>query len=1192
VNWLNPAGGDWDTGSNWSGGVVPGPADDVTIGVAGITVTHAVAVADAVHSLHSSAGIEIDAGSVSLSSASEIDAALTVSAALAGSDLTVTGLFTLSGGTVTAIGGPATLTAAGGAWFAGVVVADGYSLVLPVGKTAEMPAFLNLVNGAQFENYGTLEIFDGNHGLGGGVGTSLDNYGAVITAVSDPVYADYINVPFNNYGTVADDEGALQIGSVGNAYTGSAGSSISGAAGTSLRIAGPTVLAASSSLATAGAVQFGAPLGAAVSLAGSYSAAATTVQSLDNSYAPASVIMTGPVGGLGDVQVSGFAVLDVSGAVLAPAARTLSSLTLQDGTLRATGDLTATASFFIDGRPDALVAVGGPATLTVLGGASVIGGFLDGYSLVVPAGHAATITGGDITFLLDGARIENAGALTLASVDLRGDATAALDNTGSIEVSGPSYGSGPAVRIPFNNAGSVALDTGASLVIDTVPFTGYAGSSITGAVGSAITFAGPTALAAGSSLATAGAVQFAAHLGAGVSVAGSYSAAATSVRPVYVPYATDPAVLTGPVGGLGDVTVLGYPAFAVLDVSGAVLAPAARTLGGLHLESGSLRATGDLTATASFYIDRRPDSLVAVGGPATLTVLGGASVSGGFLDGYSLAVPAGHAATVTGGDVTFLLDGARIENAGALTLAGADLRGDAAAALDNTGSIRVDGAGYPGNGSAVRVPFNNLGSVTLDATFFLLVDSVPFTNAGTVDIIGGPLQFYPASNTYVQTAGSTILDGGNLAGTIDIEGGVLMGNGTVFGSVHNAGQVSPGFSPGLITISGDYTQTALGSYAVEIGGLNAGTQYDQLSVSGNEALAGALNVTLVNGFVPSLGESFTILHNTSGTAMSGTFAGLPDGTTINGTFRINYVGGDVVLTYTPSSLSGTVFADFNDDGQVDFGEKGISGVQISLTGKDDLGNAVNLSQTTDSDGSYGFLNLRPGNYYLTETQPAGWLQGIDTVGTAGGTLISTDQFFIQLAAGVDGMNYNYGEQPGSTGAVQKGQAAGIGFWNNKNGQALIKSFNGGTGHQLADWLAATLPNTFGIHAGSNNVAGWSNAQIAALFQQDFLLKGVKLDAQVLATALNVYATNATLDATGVSAQYGFTVHGNGVGTAAVNVGTSGDAFGVANNTTMTVMDLLVAADAQAVNGVLYGGNATKRKEANDVFSAVNQAGGL
>jgi hypothetical protein len=78
----------------------------------------------------------------------------------------------------------------------------------------------------------------------------------------------------------------------------------------------------------------------------------------------------------------------------------------------------------------------------------------------------------------------------------------------------------------------------------------------------------------------------------------------------------------------------------------------------------------------------------------------------------------------------------------------------------------------------------------------------------------------------------------------------------------------------------------------------------------------------------------------------------------------------------------------------------------------------------------------------------------------------------------------------------------------------------------------------------------------------------------------------------VAAQYGFRVSGAGAGTATVNVGANGAAFGVANNSTLTLMDLLLAADAQTVNGVLYNGNATKRNEANIVFSAVNQGGDI
>ena len=55
---------------------------------------------------------------------------------------------------------------------------------------------------------------------------------------------------------------------------------------------------------------------------------------------------------------------------------------------------------------------------------------------------------------------------------------------------------------------------------------------------------------------------------------------------------------------------------------------------------------------------------------------------------------------------------------------------------------------------------------------------------------------------------------------------------------------------------------------------------------------------------------------------------------------------------------------------------------------------------------------------------------------------------------------------------------------------------------------------------------------------------------------------------------------------------NGDAFGVANNTTLTVNAWLAAVNQRAVNGVLYNGNTNKWREANDVFSALNEAGGL
>src|SRR5207248_3213778 len=56
---------------------------------------------------------------------------------------------------------------------------------------------------------------------------------------------------------------------------------------------------------------------------------------------------------------------------------------------------------------------------------------------------------------------------------------------------------------------------------------------------------------------------------------------------------------------------------------------------------------------------------------------------------------------------------------------------------------------------------------------------------------------------------------------------------------------------------------------VEIGGLTVGTQYDRLSVMGTATLGGTLNVTLINGYTPTSGDSFTPV---SYMMRSGTFA--------------------------------------------------------------------------------------------------------------------------------------------------------------------------------------------------------------------------------------------------------------------------------------------------------------------------------
>lgn len=109
----------------------------------------------------------------------------------------------------------------------------------------------------------------------------------------------------------------------------------------------------------------------------------------------------------------------------------------------------------------------------------------------------------------------------------------------------------------------------------------------------------------------------------------------------------------------------------------------------------------------------------------------------------------------------------------------------------------------------------------------------------------------------------------------------------------------------------------------------------------------------------------------------------------------------------PASLSGNVYFDQNNDGFFDSDEPGIGGVEITLTGP------VTLTTTTAADGSWSFTNLPPGDYTVTEVQPGGWVDGMDAVGTVGGSSVGVNandvNSAVTLGPGDAGINYNFGE---------------------------------------------------------------------------------------------------------------------------------------------------------------------------------------
>lgn len=168
-----------------------------------------------------------------------------------------------------------------------------------------------------------------------------------------------------------------------------------------------------------------------------------------------------------------------------------------------------------------------------------------------------------------------------------------------------------------------------------------------------------------------------------------------------------------------------------------------------------------------------------------------------------------------------------------------------------------------------------------------------------------------------------------------------------------------------------------------------------------------------------------------------------------------------------------------------------------------------------------------------------------------------------------------------TNDLKSGDTATIGFWANKNGQGIINCLNGGsTSTALATWLSSNFPNLYG------NLAGKTNADVAAQFTAYKDGSSPKTSAQVMAVALAVYVTNSTLSG-GVNcgAKFGFNFSATGTGAKTYNVGPNGTGMGLQNNTSYTIMQLLQQANLKAGLGPL-------NIAFNVVFDGINTKGDI
>lgn len=153
-------------------------------------------------------------------------------------------------------------------------------------------------------------------------------------------------------------------------------------------------------------------------------------------------------------------------------------------------------------------------------------------------------------------------------------------------------------------------------------------------------------------------------------------------------------------------------------------------------------------------------------------------------------------------------------------------------------------------------------------------------------------------------------------------------------------------------------------------------------------------------------------------ATAGTVLGSPRGTVVSPDriTDINLLGGEDSIRNDfaetrPARLSGHVYHDLDNDGILDAGEPGIGDATLRIE-KLVGGSTVVVATTTSApDGSWSVDGLMPGAYCVVEVQPAGYLDGLDRAGTAGGTAENPGDRIcgVNLAAGQHGANYDFGE---------------------------------------------------------------------------------------------------------------------------------------------------------------------------------------
>lgn len=280
--------------------------------------------------------------------------------------------------------------------------------------------------------------------------------------------------------------------------------------------------------------------------------------------------------------------------------------------------------------------------------------------------------------------------------------------------------------------------------------------------------------------------------------------------------------------------------------------------GSIVVNAGNL-VLGDATLVGGFS---SVGPITLNGGTLTVNSFNFTTLNDVLLAGGTLNAPNGYAIPL----------GAALQGNGGVTGRVASANGSTIIA---TGNLTIGDGSHPAGVNLDGELYTNANTVSLQDSNQSVLGSYTrvgtLTNNGTLSAPKGLVINFGrniAGRGQVQSNNSlanAVIVNGDASGDSFVDylefTGYVKGVGS-FNNVAFSGTFAPGLSPALLTV-GNVVLTPSNVLDIELGGLNRGSQYDAIDVTGTMALNGQLKLSLINAFVPSLGNQFNIFDGTT-----------------------------------------------------------------------------------------------------------------------------------------------------------------------------------------------------------------------------------------------------------------------------------------------------------------------------------------